>query len=98
LLKTYQHAALKGMATQRRIQHKELCRIANEVRIFPLLELGARKSRHLNPIIDRLTVEGYAVNIVPVPYEFQRGGDKMMKITTCGSGDSNLTNHRKGKK
>ena len=33
---------------------KELCRVASPVRIFPLLELGAKKSRHFEPIISRL--------------------------------------------
>jgi ubiquinone/menaquinone biosynthesis C-methylase UbiE len=60
---------------------KELCRVASEVRGFPLLELGARKSRHLQTIMNDITAEGYSVTIVPVPYEFQRGGNQMMKIT-----------------
>lgn len=59
---------------------KELCRVADEVRVFPLLELGARTSRHLQAVADGLTAGGYSVAIVPVPYEFQRGGNQMMKI------------------
>lgn len=59
---------------------RELCRVAAEVRIFPLLELGAVESRHLRPVIRRLQAEGYAAEIVPVPYEFQRGGDRMLQV------------------
>lgn len=59
---------------------RELCRVATEVRIFPLLELGAVESRHLRPVVGRLQEEGYTAEIVPVPYEFQRGGDRMLRV------------------
>ncbi len=60
---------------------RELCRVAEEVRIFPLLELGATTSRHLQAVTTALTAEGYTVAIVPVSYEFQRGGNQMAVIT-----------------
>ena len=59
---------------------QELCRIAREVRVFPLLELGAKISRHLQAVTDELINKGYDVSIVPVRYEFQKGGNKMMKV------------------
>ena len=59
---------------------RELCRVAREVRIFPLLELGAVPSRHLDEIQKDLQEQGYTVSIVPVDYEFQRGGNRMMKV------------------
>ncbi len=59
---------------------KELCRISSETRIFPLLELGAKKSRHLEKIIDRLEKDGFAVSIEKVSYEFQKGGNEMLRI------------------
>ena len=43
---------------------RELCRIAAQVGIFPLLELGAKKSRHLAAIISRLEKENYQVRII----------------------------------
>lgn len=58
----------------------ELCRVAAEVRIFPLLELGSKKSRHLNAVARVLPKKGYDVAIVPVDYEFQRGGNRMMIV------------------
>ena len=63
----------------------ELCRVAGEVRIFPLLELGARTSRHLQAVSARLVAAGYTVTIVTVPYEFQRGGDQMMTVKSFKS-------------
>ena len=59
---------------------RELCRVAGEVRIFPLLELGGRASRHLQAVVEGLMAEGYNVAIVPVPYEFQRGGNEMLRV------------------
>jgi SAM-dependent methyltransferase len=65
---------------------RELCRVASEVRVFPLLELGARPSRHLQAVCARLTEEGYAVTVGSVPYEFQRGGNQMMKVARLSRG------------
>ena len=59
---------------------RELCRVSSETRIFPLLELGAKESRHLRKVIDILAKTGFAVSIEKVPYEFQQGGNEMMKI------------------
>jgi SAM-dependent methyltransferase len=59
---------------------KELCRVAGEARIFPLLELGTRPSRHVEPVRARLIADGYSVSIRTVPYEFQRGGNQMMSV------------------
>ncbi len=59
---------------------KELCRVAGEVRIFPLLELDSETSRHLAPVTDRLQREGFSLEITEVDYEFQRGGNRMLKI------------------
>jgi uncharacterized protein (DUF952 family) len=56
----------------------ELCRVASEARIFPLLELGGAESRHLRPLVDDLRSRGFSVTIAPVPYEFQRGGNQML--------------------
>ncbi len=58
----------------------ELVRVAKEVRVFPLLELGAKESRHLEAAITRLDDEGYDIHIQQVPYEFQKGGNQMLSI------------------
>ena len=59
---------------------REMCRVASEARIFPLLDLNCRLSRHVDPVVSQLRAEGYEVDLQQVPYEFQRGGNHMMKI------------------
>ena len=59
---------------------KELCRVAKEVRIFPLLELGAEKSRHLDEVISTLKGDGFDIAIEKVEYEFQKSGNKMLRV------------------
>jgi hypothetical protein len=59
----------------------ELSRVASNVRVFPLLELGARPSRHLSASIDAVRSAGLAVSRVPACYEFQRGGNEMLQIS-----------------
>jgi hypothetical protein len=58
----------------------ELCRVANEVRVFPLLELGSASSRHVTPVVKTLTRIGFRVTTETVEYEFQRGGNQMLRI------------------
>ncbi len=60
---------------------KELCRVSEEVRIFPLLELGTRKSRHLDGVMAWLARENVPAEIVTVNYEFQKGGNQMLRVT-----------------
>lgn len=59
---------------------RELCRVASEVRIFPLLALDGTASPFVKPVGDLLSREGLAVSIEPVPYEFRRGANRMMRI------------------
>jgi len=58
----------------------ELCRVAKEVRIFPLLTLGRQLSRFLAPVRAALSAAGWATEVVSVNYELQRGGNQMLKI------------------
>lgn len=62
---------------------RELCRVAREVRIFPLLALGAIGSSHVSPIANSFRQLGYSVSIERVSYEFQRGANKMMRIVNA---------------
>ena len=61
---------------------RELCRIAGEVRIFPLLALGGRPSPYVEVALRELRDAGHDASIETVPYEFQRGGNQMMRIRT----------------
>ncbi len=67
---------------------KELCRVSEEVRIFPLLKLGTEHSPHVEPVCEYFTAAGYEVSKVQVSYEFQRGGDKMLQLRTSKGIDS----------
>ena len=58
----------------------ELCRIAQEVRIFPLLSLSHQRSPHIAPVCARLDQGGWSGRIVRVDYEFQKGGNEMLHI------------------
>ncbi len=59
---------------------KEMCRVSNQVRIFPILELGSLESRHLSTVRKELASDGYDTELVQVPYEVQRGGNQMLRV------------------
>jgi hypothetical protein len=59
---------------------REMSRVAREVRIFPLLALGAKPSPLAAPVAQACRAGGFDVSIEDVPYEFQRGGNQMMRI------------------
>ena len=62
---------------------EEMCRVAREVRIFPLLtHFSGERSPHLQPVMNELSAQGYKVEIQPVPYEFQRNGNQILKIVS----------------
>ena len=59
----------------------EMCRVAKEVRIFPLLvSFSGETSPLLQPVMNELQKRRYKVEIKQVPYEFQKGGNKMLRI------------------
>jgi hypothetical protein len=64
---------------------RELCRLAGEVRVFPLLALGGRRSPFIDSSIARLADSGHEVTIEIVPYEFQRGANQMMRVRSHSS-------------
>ncbi len=55
----------------------ELGRVASEIRIFPVVDVNGEPSPHLEPMLDELGRRG---ELVRVPYEFQRGGNQMLRI------------------
>jgi hypothetical protein len=58
----------------------ELCRVAGEVRIFPLLTCNAEPSPFLDSIVNHLTMAGHSITVEKVPYEFQRNGNMVLRI------------------
>ncbi|MGE5656572.1 MAG: SAM-dependent methyltransferase [Actinomycetota bacterium] len=61
---------------------QELCRVAQEVRIFPLLNISGELSPLLSPLLQTLTEQGYSLEIEAVEYEFQKGGNQMLRVRT----------------
>lgn len=60
---------------------KELIRVSSdEVRIFPLIGLDAKPYPYLNEILSFLDSDDIKVEIVEVPFEFQKGANKMIKL------------------
>jgi SAM-dependent methyltransferase len=59
---------------------QELLRVAREVRIFPLLSLDCEVSRHLSTVVEWCKAAGHRADLCAVPYEFQAGGDMMLRI------------------
>jgi len=58
---------------------REMMRVGREVRLFPLLDLDGRESRHLQPTLEALQGEAEA-ELVHVAFEFQRGARQMLRI------------------
>jgi hypothetical protein len=58
----------------------ELLRVSQEVRIFPLLKLDGEPSPYLESVIQDLTSTGFNVQVQSVAYEFQKGGNQMLKL------------------
>jgi len=59
---------------------RELCRVAYEVRVFPLLTLRREPSPHLAAVRSALDAEGWTTEVVRVNYELQRGGNQMLRV------------------
>ncbi len=58
----------------------ELLRVASEIRIFPLLKLNGEISPYLELVMKDLSEKGYSAEVETVAYEFQKGGNQMLKI------------------
>ncbi len=60
---------------------REMCRVAGEARVFPLLGAYGAPSPHVEPVIRALRERGYEAEVRRVPYEFLRGGDEMLSVS-----------------
>lgn len=59
---------------------QELCRVAEEVRVFPLVTLAAQPSPYVAAVCQALGDRGLVTQIQSVGYELQKGGNQMLKI------------------
>jgi SAM-dependent methyltransferase len=64
---------------------QEMLRICREVRIFPLLDLNANESAVLPGIREYFGTD-HALSVEPVAYEFQRNGNRMLRIVKGHNG------------
>lgn len=66
--------------TQHVLSINELCRVANEVRVYPLLALDGSQSKHLEPVISQLKEREFDVSLQTVDYQFQKGATQMLVV------------------
>jgi hypothetical protein len=59
---------------------KEMVRVAREILIFPLINVNAISSPYIGHIKKELVRKGYKVAIEKVDYEFQKGGNEILRI------------------
>ncbi len=59
---------------------QEMCRVAKEVRVFPLHDLANVESIHVEPVIAALQSAGLVAERVHVDYEFRHGSNRMLSV------------------
>jgi hypothetical protein len=59
---------------------EEMCRVADKVSVFPLLNYDGKPSRLLRPVVSELRARGYRAETQWVPYEFQKGGNRLLSV------------------
>ena len=65
----------------------EMCRVAREVRVFPLLDRWGERFEHLDPLVTELTNRSLRGEIQEVHYEFQPGGNQMLRVSQESSAE-----------
>lgn len=58
----------------------EMCRIATEVRVYPLLSLDGRISPHIPGVLRYFNERDYTAEVKPVAYQFQKGAGDMLVL------------------
>ncbi len=59
-----------------------LLQVASEVRIFPLLKLNCERSPYVEVVVQESLNQGFNVQVQNVDYEFQKGGNQMLRISS----------------
>lgn len=59
---------------------RELCRVASEVRVFPLASLDRTRSAYVEPCLETLRKDGHDARLVEVDYEFQPGATRTLVV------------------
>jgi hypothetical protein len=63
---------------------RELWRVAREVRMYPLQTLAGKYSPCVELVAEEARAAGHEVHVEAVPYEFQRGANRMLRIRVQG--------------
>ena len=59
---------------------RELCRVANEVRIFPIHGLQNTLAKQVVAVEEALGADGWTVERIKVDYEFRHGSNNMLRL------------------
>ncbi|MCY4373641.1 MAG: hypothetical protein OXC31_07660 [Spirochaetaceae bacterium] len=59
---------------------REMLRVAAEVRVFPLLQVGGAPSPHVPGAVEAMRSDGVDAAVEPVRYEHMRGGNRMLRL------------------
>ena len=59
---------------------EEVCRVAGETRVFPLLNYDGEPSPHLPPTLNELSAREYRDETRLVSYQFQKGGNRVLCV------------------
>lgn len=59
---------------------RELCRVASEVRVFPVVSLNGQLSKHLDSVMTALSADGMDVSLQGINYCFQKGASEMLVV------------------
>lgn len=62
---------------------RELCRVAAEVRVYPLVSLDGKESRHLPEVVEDLAESGCITSFRSVSYQFQKGATVMLVVNAA---------------
>lgn len=79
----FQSQAREGYTPMTLLQ--ELCRVAKEVRVFPLMDESGDVAKVLGPVMLELQSNNFGVEVRAVPYEEQKGSNAMLRVwaTEC---------------
>lgn len=64
---------------------REMCRVAGEVRIFPILDVNGIRSPYVDMVMEIFNNESTSVSVERVDYEFQKHGNRMLVISAANS-------------
>jgi len=59
----------------------EMGRIGREIRIFPIVDMTANRSPHLDGVLQMVMQNGWSYREIEVDYEFLKNGNQMVQIT-----------------